>query len=214
MGEQVVSKLRIQIMSGELKKGTILSENQLSAEFGTSRSPIREALRTLSNEGLIDLQRMGAVVIGLTARDLNELYDVRLLLEHFVLERLSEVNHDSLIKKLEQSIDQMNMAAKYDDYVEFAYQDLRFHELVIIEADHKRILKLWESIREIILAALLITTEKRFRDDKAAVLPLIKQHHEMIKALKSQNTERIQDEVKRHFEDTRNTITASLLNEA
>lgn len=42
---------------------------------------------------------------------------------------------------------------------------------------------------------------------------MIKQHHEMIKALKSQNTERIQDEVKRHFEDTRNTITASLLNE-
>jgi GntR family transcriptional regulator of gluconate operon len=43
-------------MSGELKKGTILSENQLSAEFGMSRSPIREALRILSNEGLIDLQ--------------------------------------------------------------------------------------------------------------------------------------------------------------
>jgi GntR family transcriptional regulator of gluconate operon len=157
---------------------------------------------------------MGAVVIGLTTRDLHELYDVRLLLEHFVLERLSEVNHESLIIKLEQSIDQMNMAAKYGDYVQFAYQDLRFHELVIIEADHKRILRLWESIREIILAALLITTEKRFRDDKEAVMPLIDQHHEMIKALKSQNIERIQDEVKRHFEDTRNTITASLVNEA
>ena len=69
-----------------------------------SRSPIREALRILSNEGLIDLQRMGAVVIGLTTRDLNELYDVRLLLEHFVLERLSEVNHDSLIKSWSKAL--------------------------------------------------------------------------------------------------------------
>lgn len=87
--EAIACELRLRIISGTLRPGEILSENRIAADFDSSRSPVREALRTLSNEGLIRLERMGVVVIGLKIKDVEELYDVRFLIESFVQQRLA-----------------------------------------------------------------------------------------------------------------------------
>src|SRR5690625_4800362 len=83
LGELITSELRLKIVSGQIPKDIILSENQIAKEFKTSRSPVREAFKTLSTEGLVGLARMGAVVLGLTQQDIDELYDVRFMLENF-----------------------------------------------------------------------------------------------------------------------------------
>ena len=78
-------ELRMRIISGMIENGTVLSENKLAADFEVSRSPIREALKILASENIIRLERMGAVVVGLTDKEIKEIYDVRLLIETFVL---------------------------------------------------------------------------------------------------------------------------------
>lgn len=55
LGEKIASELRLQIINGTIPTGEILSENRIAADFGTSRSPVREAMKSLSNEGLIRL---------------------------------------------------------------------------------------------------------------------------------------------------------------
>ena len=84
IGQQVAADLRMRILSKDLKNGTVLSENRLSEEYNVSRSPIREALRILEREDLVQLNRMGAKVAGITEKDIDEIYDVRLMMESFV----------------------------------------------------------------------------------------------------------------------------------
>ena len=67
IGEKIACEVRLRIITGEIPKETILSENKLASEFSASRSPVRDALHVLANEGLIRLERMGAVVLGLTS---------------------------------------------------------------------------------------------------------------------------------------------------
>lgn len=102
LGELIVSDLRLQIIDGTIARGEILSENKIAAQFKSSRSPVREAFKTLSNEGLISLERMGAVVLGLSSKDKDELYDVRYLIESFVQENLAKQLPYDLLTKLQQ----------------------------------------------------------------------------------------------------------------
>ena len=206
LGEKISCELRLQIINGSIKSGTVLSENQIAAEFNTSRSPVREALKTLSNEGLIRQERMGAVVLGLSAKDIEELYDVRSLIETFTIQRLSEMDHEHVIHSLKKIIDKMEFAAKQNDYVEFTMQDLAFHVEMIEEAQHTRILHLWNSIRYIIFTALLIATERRFKENKNEIEPLIKKHQLLINAIASKDDDYIEKIVKDHFDDTRKTV--------
>ncbi|MDU5949027.1 MAG: GntR family transcriptional regulator, partial [Paenibacillus macerans] len=106
LGESIAAELRLQMVSGAIKPGEILSENRIAADFGTSRSPVREALKTLSGEGLITLQRMGAVVRGLNLQDIEELYDVRYLIESFAWQRLA-ADPEKLLSQLDKIVDKM-----------------------------------------------------------------------------------------------------------
>lgn len=206
LGETISCELRLQIINGTIKSGEILSENRIASDFGTSRSPVREALKTLSNEGLIRLERMGAVVIGLSLQDVEELYDVRYLIESFVQSHVFKDPHLDLTRNLEQIIDRMVLAAKHHDAIEFSYQDLCFHEKIITEAKHKRILHLWRSIRPIVMTTMLITTEQIFSSGEDKIRYVIDKHVKLVEEMKSLNTQRIQSAVQHYFDDSRTTL--------
>ncbi|WP_275983482.1 GntR family transcriptional regulator [Paenibacillus hamazuiensis] len=209
LGEKISFELRLRIISGATAAGTVLSENALAAEFGTSRSPIRDALKMLAGEGLIRMERMGAVVLGLTPADMEELYDVRFLFEDFALQRLAQQNDEGKIGELRRIIDRMEMAAKHDDPVQFAYHDLEFHETIIIGARHTRILYMWNNIRNVVLTALLVATESRF-SRKEEIQPLIDRHKLLVDALVTGDTATIRKIVQEHFNDTKRTVDESL----
>lgn len=213
IGEKVACEVRLKIIEGDIKAGTVLSENQLAHEFSASRSPVREALRVLAGEGLIRLERMGAVVLGLTKKDIEELYDVRILIETFVLKKISQTDQSGLINKLKKVMDKMSMAMTHRDAVEFSYQDLYFHELMVEEAGHMRLLRLWNDIKPIILTALYVATTRRFTDHFDEVDRLIDRHQLLIGALESKDDAVIERTLADHFEDTRTTVLTSLNNE-
>ncbi|MFC7678970.1 GntR family transcriptional regulator [Paenibacillus sp. GCM10028914] len=206
LGESISSELRLQIISGTIKPGEVLSENRIANDFGTSRSPVREALKTLSNEGLIRLERMGAVVIGLSLKDVEELYDVRYLIESFVQAHVFKDPHPDLTRHLEQIIDRMELAAKHRDAIEFAFQDLAFHEKIITEAKHTRIFHLWKSIRPIVMTTMLITTEQVFSGGDDKIRYVIDKHIKLVQEMNSLDTQRIQAAVQHYFDDSRTTL--------
>lgn len=123
-GDRVASELRMRIIAGAIESGTILSENKIAADFSVSRSPVREALKLLASENIIRLERMGAVVIGLTEKEIEEIYDVRLLIETFIFERLGKMDTNDLVRELNKIMEMMKIAIKYHDSDEFSYQDL------------------------------------------------------------------------------------------
>ncbi|NHN31456.1 GntR family transcriptional regulator [Paenibacillus agricola] len=210
LGEKISCELRLRIINGTISPETVITENQLAAEFGTSRSPIRDALKTLSNEGLIRMERMGAVVIGLNLKDMKELNDVRFLIEEFAIQTLSDTYNELKIKELQHIIDKMKLAANHDEPVQFAYYDLLFHETIIRSAQHTRILHMWNHIRYVVLTTLLVATERRFFNNKPAIQPLINRHKLIVDALVSRDHSYINRIVREHFLDTKKTLDESL----
>ncbi|MBS4208143.1 GntR family transcriptional regulator [Bacillus sp. FJAT-50079] len=211
LGERITSELRLEIISGHIPRDTVLTENQISAQFGTSRSPVREAFKTLATEGLVDLQRMGAVVLGLTKQDIDELYDVRFLLENFALQRIADNFDEKKALKFYRILDMMELLSNHDDHLEFSYYDLLFHESIILETNHKRISHFWNNIRHIVLCLLIVATEKRFLEDKIEVKNLIEAHRSIIQALLSKDKDMIHNLVEQHFEDTKQTVGEAYL---
>ncbi len=210
LGESIACELRLQIINNTIKPGEVLSENRIAADFGTSRSPVREALKTLSGEGLITLQRMGAAVNGLLLKDIEELYDVRYLIESFAWQRLAAEDPAPLLSRLHQIVDKMELAAKYRDIVEFAYQDLSFHELIITSANHTRILHLWTSIRQIVMTVMLITTEEVLSQGEDKSLYVVNKHRKLLQGLESRDPVQIAARIEEYFTDSRNTLHTSM----
>ncbi|MDP4096009.1 GntR family transcriptional regulator [Paenibacillus sp. P96] len=211
LGEKIACELRLQIIRGHYAPGTVLSENQIAADFGTSRSPVREAMKVLSGEGLIRLERMGAVVIGMTPADMEELFDVRMLIEHFVVKRLVRKDTVPIVATLERLTDKMEVAFKHWDTAEFSLQDFLFHEMLVLEAGHTRILHTWNGMRQLILTVMLAATEQRFSIKSSESLVTIAKHRTLAAALMDKNEELLTFLVDDHYKDTRNAVNDSVL---
>ena len=81
IADQIFEQLQDEILSGKYKKGEILSEARLSEELGVSRTPVREAVRRLEQERILDETGKGIVVVGISAEDMLDMYDIRIQLE-------------------------------------------------------------------------------------------------------------------------------------
>ncbi|MCQ4086498.1 GntR family transcriptional regulator [Saccharibacillus sp. JS10] len=209
-GESIASHLRLQIINESIKPGEILSENKVAELFEASRSPVREAFKLLAGEGLIRLERMGAVVVGLDLTHIQELYDVRYLIESFAQQRLAKRDNAAMLVRLEQTVDRMKLAVKHGDEVEFAFQDFSFHEMIVQEAGHTRIWHLWNSIRSIVRTVMLLTTANSFRQGKERMEWVADKHLTVIEGLRSGNEEQIAKIVKAYFADSDETLGRSL----
>ncbi|SDX99082.1 GntR family transcriptional regulator, gluconate operon transcriptional repressor [Evansella caseinilytica] len=208
-GDEIASLMRFEIISGRLKKGDVVSENSLAKTYHASRSPAREALRILQAEGLLRLERLGAVVVGLTEKDMEEINDVRFLIESFVMKECAKNANDSLYAYLRYTLENMRISAINNDFVEFSIQDITFHEAIIEASNHKRILHVWKGIKNIVVTALLIATEKRMME-RDQIDNLIKKHSDIIDAMKDGDAQKIEDALKIHFVDTRKTVFESI----
>lgn len=214
LGESIASQLRLRIISGEIARGEILSENRIAADFGTSRSPVREALKLLSSEGLITLQRMGVQVTGLSLNNIEELVDVRYLIESFAWKRIGTNYSEGQISTLNQIIDKMQLAAKYRDIAEFAYQQYCFHEYIIIEAKHTRNLHLWTSISGIVKTVMLLTAKDLLSQEENKIHYVIHKHQWLLESLETRDIALIQERIEEYFADSRNTpVLPAIIND-
>ncbi|MGF9643400.1 GntR family transcriptional regulator [Paenibacillus sp. FSL L8-0502] len=205
-GDRVTSELRMRIISGGIESGTILSENKLAADFTVSRSPIREALKILASENIIRLERMGAVVIGLSEKEIEEIYDVRLLIESFVFERLVKMDTDDLAKELSKILEMMKVAIKYGDADEFSYQDVLFHETIIRAVNHSQILMIWNNLKPVMESLILLSMRMRFKEKYEDFTRIINNHELYIEAIKAKDRDLMIKSLHENFDDVQGKV--------
>ncbi|MEH7350305.1 GntR family transcriptional regulator [Gottfriedia acidiceleris] len=205
-GDRVTYELRMQIISGLIESGTKLSENKLAADFNVSRSPIREALKTLASENLIRLERMGAVVIGLTDKEIEEIYDVRLLIETFVFERLVKLDTKELVMELSKILEMMKIAIKYQDADEFSFQDVLFHETIIRAIDHSYILMIWNNAKPVMEAFILLSMRVRLKEKYEDFQRIVENHQLYIDAISTKNRDLMIQSLHQNFDDVQGKV--------
>ncbi|HWO97557.1 MAG TPA: GntR family transcriptional regulator [Bacillus sp. (in: firmicutes)] len=205
-GERVTCELRMRIISGEFESGAILSENTLAADFAVSRSPVREALKKLASENMVRLERMGAVVIGLTEKEIEEIYDVRLLIETFVFERLVKMDINELVKELSKIMEMMKVAIKYRDADEFSYQDVLFHETIIRAINHSYILMIWNNLKPVMESFILLSMRMRFKEKYDDFTRIVKNHELYIEAIKAKDRALMIKSLHQNFDDVQGKV--------
>jgi len=195
-GHQVVEVLRSAIIHGRFEAGDRLIESALSAEFGTSRGPVREALRQLENEGLVmSFPYRGAVVLGVSDEEVQEvLIPIRLTLERYSFARAIDVMTDDEFAELGKQIWLLEEAGKANDLLKLVEADLGFHEIVIAAARQPHTMQIWRTIAPRIRTYFY--RYERFRSFEETVA----EHRLLLEALQTRQHEIVLAQLERHID--------------
>ncbi|MDO5140970.1 MAG: GntR family transcriptional regulator [Eubacteriales bacterium] len=147
--ELVFTTLRQAILKGELQPGERLMEIQLAEKMGVSRTPIREAIRKLAEEGLVTLiPRKGAVVAGISKKMLTDVLQVRMTLEKMAYECAFKNITAADLDRLSGMEKVFEEAVREGDLVRIAEADESFHFVIYDAADNDKLKELLNNLRE------------------------------------------------------------------
>ena len=129
--EVVIENIRDAILSGDFPAGMRLTELQLADEMGVSRTPIREAIRNLEQEGLVVMiPRRGAYVADVSIHDINEVYEIRTALETLAAGLAAERIEDSEIEEMDKYLIATRTYVSRLDYAKIVEMDTAFHDVI------------------------------------------------------------------------------------
>lgn len=192
--ELAVNRLRRDILSGRTDPGERLVEEQLTRRLGISRAPLREAMRQLAEQGLIEhIPRRGARVATLSDDDVRELYEVR-----GVLERHSSaaIPAGADLTALRAALETMRQATAADDRLELANAHRRFHVEVVRLGGNRQLAGLYESI--LLRIQLYMAVNMRREAEAARASDGVLRHERLFAAVSSGDVARIVDALAAH----------------
>ena len=203
---QVAERLRVLIDSGELAPGTRLNEIELCNTMGVSRTPLREAIRSLATEGLIELQpNRGAIVSIVSQEDVTEILPIMASLEGLG-GRLAAMHMDqSKIAQVRKIHDQMISHYKNNEVAEYFETNRLIHELITEGSGNQTLVDTINS-----LSAKVRRARFTAQMTKESWAKAVSEHEEMIAALEAQDPDRLEAILIQHVETKRATILGAI----
>lgn len=166
LGKTVAEQLRRLILTGQHKPGERLVEDKLSAELGVSRVPIREALRTLAAEGLVDLPpRRGASVAQLSPAIAHDLVEVRATLEGLNARLAARHHEPAIVTELHQVLTEGNAAAQSGNVDDLVRLNAAFHDKLAQAGRNSILWDIMRTLRERTSLVFAANTNRRSRED-------------------------------------------------
>jgi DNA-binding GntR family transcriptional regulator len=194
--DQALKEIRNAIRSGKLKPGERLIEVQLAEEMQISRFPIREALRYLEKEGLVETKPFkGTHVAQLTETDMEELYSLRSALEELAVRILIQNLDEKKIEALESIIQSMQKASQSENLDQMISEDLRFHQTICELSDHRKLLEVWRTLESQL--QVFLTIKKNFFETS---YQYVATHEPIMEAIKHRNVKRAERAIRDHLE--------------
>lgn len=201
-GKKVYEELKEAIVRNTIKQGVMLQERMLAEKLGVSRTPIREAFRMLSVEGLIDLiPGKGASVTRVSIEDVREIMQVREPLECVAVRLAAEKARESEIAYLEETILKwQDEASKTTDinFQSLSAYDSAFHEYIVQIANNKRLAYILSTLRDQIRRITYLTQDNKNRLDIS--LP---QHLQILEAMKRHDPDYAEESMLAHMKSIR-----------
>jgi DNA-binding GntR family transcriptional regulator len=189
-------QLRDMIITGALAPGEDLHESQLCAQLGISKSPLREALRQLAQDGLVVAEsNKGSLVAPLTFEDFREIYSLRRQIEPLEV-RLAVPNiDDATIARLRANTVLLDRCMRAGDNRGFAAQDVEFHLILARTSGHRRLLRIQESLQaEMMRLVILRVVQSGMRTETAD------EHRAIVDALEARDSEAAAARMTEHLE--------------
>jgi DNA-binding GntR family transcriptional regulator len=207
LSASIVATLKERIIHWQYPPEHRLTEAELCQKFGVSRSPVREALRTLATDGFVKkMPNRGYSVKQYNLREIEELYEVRLALELYVVECLAKrgapkQNDMEALKRTWTGL--LNGVSKTDE--ELAKLDTQFHETLAHASGNKSLLRQLRAINERLLLFRMIDFGKAHRAESTC-----HQHLEILKRIAAKDIPGARKAMQRNIEEGRNNVHASI----
>lgn len=147
MHDQILPHLRRDIVENRWKSGERLSEPLLCKQFGVSRTPLRQALKTLETEGLVRLiPHIGAVVTDPDEAEVGERMEVLIALEQLAATRVAEAGRPEVLREIERIQRDMNAAARAKDAALYYALNDEFHLAIVRGTGNRSLMDLHENV--------------------------------------------------------------------
>jgi DNA-binding GntR family transcriptional regulator len=184
LGENIAESLRDAILRGRFKPGQRLAEAPLANTLKVSRAPVREALASLEQEGLVTRSmNRGTTVISLSRKDVDEICSLRLVLEILAVRQAIESGTDEHWARLAANVRETEKARTPE---QLATLDLEFHDTLMRAAGHGRLLNTWLGLRSQIRLLMI----RRNLSDANSHRATVHGHKELLEAIRERNMTR------------------------
>ena len=205
LSRNIAEQLKQLIYAGEFKAGDRLNEAALATRMGTSRGPIREAIRILTGTGLVTpVVNRGVFVRQVSIREMLEIYELRALVFGFAAERAAENINDAQRRQFESLLEGMEQSAQAGDSDAYYELNLRFHALILQLANSARAHQLYDSyVKELHLYRRQnFTTPGNMRRSNS-------EHRRIYEAIAKGNTAKARAAAEEHINAGRQRLLAS-----
>ncbi len=190
----VFNTLREAILKGELQPGERLMELQLAAKLGVSRTPIREAIRMLEQEGLaVTIPRRGAEVAKMTEKDMNDVLQVREALDELAVSIACELITEEELEKLTEAVKNFEAVIGTKNIKQIADADIVFHDIIYQASRNPKLVAILNNLREQIYRYRIqyLKDEKNYQN-------LLDEHREILEGLMKKDKELVTNSMRKH----------------
>lgn len=201
IADLVFEKIEDAILSGEFARGDIITELKLCEMLDVSRTPVREALTRLRQEGLVKESGKGAIVIGVSEDDLFDIYEVRMRIEGLAAARCAEVITDEQLKSLCETLELQEFYTARKQPESIKKLDSEFHEQIYSYCGSRTL--------ETLLCELHRKV-KRYRKTSVSnperALEAVKEHREIFEAITARDAKRAEELTTRHIRNAQESV--------
>jgi len=193
--EVIFTTLREAIIMGELKPGQRLMEVQLAEKMGVSRTPVREAIRKLELEGLVNMiPRKGAHVARLSIKDIIDVLEVRASLDGLATALAAERITDDELRELKHVLTQFENYVEKDNLSNIIKKDVEFHDVIYRASKNDRLIQIVNNLREQVYRFRVI-----YLKDFSSTKEVIKEHMEIYEATMEKDPVAAREAAKSHI---------------
>ena len=195
LGGKVFQQLKNSILAGEFENGAELREIALAKKLGVSRTPVREALRQLEQEGLVEIYpNRGAYVKGITYKDVEDIFRIRARLEGLCAEMaVSSITREQM-NKGEEIILLSKFYEEKKDMEHLLNMDSQFHEVLFESCGSKMLEHQLKDYHQYVQKARLRSLKRQERAKKST-----QEHEEILLAIKDKDAKRADELATRHI---------------
>jgi len=195
LGGKVFARLKSAILSGEYNDGAELRENTVAEKLGVSRTPVREAIRQLEKEGLVEVYpNRRAHVKGITFKDVEDIYQIRSRLEGLCARMAVSSISEEQLNHLEEIIFLTKYYEQKNDAEHLLMMDGQFHEVLYASCGSKILENQLRDYHQYVKSARLTSLKRQERTRKS-----VEEHEEILEAIKSRDAVRADELARNHI---------------
>lgn len=196
--ERALDYVKSRVLTGEFPGGELISEGEVAAALGMSRTPVREAFLQLEAAGLLRLYpQRGALVVPVSPEEVRAVMEARLVLEEFAAGALIGRGH-AVFEQLSAQLDRQREAAAASDLHDFLESDRTFHSITLDAAGNSILAGFYTSLRD---RQMRMIGESALRDPER-LTTIIAEHRGIAEALRDGDLPRARDAVQAHLAST------------